>query len=89
MNNEENPYSPPTSETVPKQKEEVNPYWGGTTLLDHYSNLGVRGKLRFVAFLFLLMNGVSYFFGFYWPKLLIAGIVALVVSLLLPESMDD
>ena len=90
MSTEHNSYeAPKTVEADGAPKEEANPYWGRTSILDWYSSLGIRGKLRWMAGIFLAANAISYVFGFFWPKMLIGGIVALVVSFLLPSSIDD
>jgi hypothetical protein len=90
MSTEQNPYeAPKTVEADGEPKEETNPYWGRTSILDWYSCLGVRGKLRWIGGIFLAANAISYLFGFFLPKMLIAGIAAVVASLMLPSFIDD
>ena len=90
MSTEQNPYEPPKTDGQDKKpKKEINPYWGRPTLLDWYSSAGLRGRLGWMAGVFLVFNGVTYLCGFYFPKMLIVAIVVLVVCALAPASMDD
>jgi len=90
MSTEQNPHEPTESvETGSKPAVEVNPYWGRTSVLDWYSSLGMRGRLRWIAGILLSANAIAYTFGFFWPRMLIGGVVALLVSFLLPGSIDD
>jgi hypothetical protein len=90
MSTEQNPYeAPKTVDADGEPTEEANPYWGRTSILDWYSCLGVRGKLRWIGGIFLAVNAISYLFGFLLPKLLIAGIAAILARLALPGFIDD
>lgn len=73
----------------PDTPEEANPYWGRPTLLDWYMNLGFRGKLRWLGGVFVVANGIAYLCGFFWPRMLFTGIGILVISFLMPSSVDD
>lgn len=78
---------PPRRPYEPKADDDG--YWTRPSLLSWYSNLGIRGKLAWVGGIFTAANGIAFFFGFYWPRMLIVGVVALVVGLLLPRSVDE
>ncbi|MES2706329.1 MAG: hypothetical protein V4726_06940 [Verrucomicrobiota bacterium] len=86
-----NPYEPPLADPDPSEEKSVeeNPYWGRPTLLDWYGNLGLRGKLAWIGGIFLVANGLAWLFGFFWPRMLIAGVVALAASIVIPSSVDD
>jgi hypothetical protein len=72
-----------------EEKEEPNPYWGRMTLLDWYMNLGFRGKLRWVSGVCIVANGIAFLFGFFWPRMLFSAIGILLISFMIPSSVDD
>ena len=82
------------SSDKPKQRPweartEDNSYWGRPNLLSRFSSMGLRGRLAWIGGVALAANGVALIFGFFWPRMLIAGIAVLLVALLLPASADD
>jgi hypothetical protein len=88
--NDSAPYEPPKSPIAePKPPEEEKPLWARPSILDWYSNLGLRGRLRWLSYFLLAVNGLCLPFGFYMPKMLIVAIVGIFVSFLIPDSMDD
>jgi hypothetical protein len=88
MSNPSDPLKPPTRCPY-EPKADDDGYWSRPTLLSWYGSLGIRGRLAWVGGIFTAVNCIAYFFGFFWPRMLIVGVTALVVSLLLPRSLDE
>jgi hypothetical protein len=88
MSPNEDPLKPPPRRPY-EPRDDDNPYWGRPSLLGWYGGLGMRGKLAWFGGILTAANGGAFLFGFYWPRMLILGIAALLASLLLPSSMDD
>lgn len=72
-----------------EDKEAPNPYWGRMSLLDWYMNLGFRGKLRWVSGVFIVANGIAFLLGFLWPRMLFSAVGILLISFMIPSSVDD
>jgi len=51
--------------------------------------LGIKGKLYWFGGIFIIANLVMYMFGFYFQRILIAGVCAVFVGLILPKSIDE
>jgi hypothetical protein len=69
-------------------REEV-PLWARRGLLEWYMDLGLKGKLAWLGVFLLAVNGVAWLCGFIMPKMIIAGVIALVVSAVIPNCADD
>lgn len=82
----QNPYAPP--QAPPKEREEPNPYWGRTSLLDRFLYLDLRGKLRVWAITFLLFNLGSALLGYWWPVMTFVSVAVLLCSFLVGDSDD-
>ncbi|MCB1227717.1 MAG: hypothetical protein KDK99_18005 [Verrucomicrobiales bacterium] len=86
----ENPYQPPKSDpAVSKTEDPDEGYWSKPSLLDQWSAIGIRGKMRWVGGMFLALNGIGLLFGVVWLKLLGIGAALFLLGFLLPSSIDD
>lgn len=79
----------------PQDKNDLRPWEQRTNepnsrggLLDWYGGLSHRGRLRWISLLFIALNAIGLPFGILWPKLLAIAVAALVVSFLIPESLE-
>jgi hypothetical protein len=52
-------------------------------------DLGLKGKLAWLGVFLLAVNGVAWLCGCIMPKVIIAGVIALVVSAVIPNCADD
>ena len=69
-----------------KPKKEETPLWARRTVLDWYSGLGMKGRLLYLGVIFLAFNGITWFFGFYFPKMLCVGGACLVIGLVISND---
>ena len=69
-----------------KPKKEEPPLWARRTLLDWYSSLGMKGRLVYFGAILVAFNAVTWFFGFYFPKMLCVGGASLVIGLVISND---
>lgn len=83
----DDPYERPRSEiTSSKPKKEETPLWARRTVLDWYSNLGMKGRLLYFGGILVAFNSVTWCFGFYFPKMLCIGGACLVIGLVVAND---
>ena len=88
MSNEADPLKrPPRRPYEPKADDDG--YWSKPSFLSWYSSLGIRGRLVWAGGIFTAVNAISFFFGFFWPRMFFGGLAALLIGLLLPSSVDE
>jgi hypothetical protein len=63
--------------------------WSKPTILSRFSSLGIKGRLYYFGGALVAANLVALIFGFYFPRMLIAGGCAVFVGLILPKSIDE
>lgn len=55
-------------------------------MLDWYSSLGMKGRLVYFGAILVAFNAVTWFFGFYFPKMLCVGGASLVIGLVISND---
>lgn len=72
-----------------RTQSEESPYWGRRNLLDWYSGLDTKGKFFFWGCFSVVVNGITWLFGFFFPKALFVGIGLILASFLIPSDTTD
>ena len=83
--------SDPSSDDEPAQPEasQESPYWGRRSFLDWFSGLETKGKFFFWGCFIVATNGMTWLFGFFFPKALFVGIGLILASFLIPADNTD
>ena len=63
--------------------------WSKPTVLSRFTSLGIKGKLYWFGGVLVVVNLMTLAFGFYFPRMLIAGGCAVFIGLILPKSIDE
>jgi hypothetical protein len=81
-----NPYESPKAQIGPPKKDDN--YWAPSKF-GWLTDLSLKGKLALWGGLLLLFNGITYLFGFWFPKFLIVGVALICATLFVPSEADD
>ncbi len=81
----------PSSNGDPPQTEggQESHYWGRRNFLDWFSSLDTKGKFFFWGCFIVAVNGITWFFGFFFPRALFVGIGLILASFLIPADNTD